>query len=442
MKAKRFILGLITILSNFSAFAQAKWEYLPNVGLPPTTRVEDVYFTNYNTGFAVGLGGKILKTKDGGETWKIVADSNKSLGGRSIEFLDDGKTGIAGGFKGSVGLSNDSGETWKNIAAWIPDTGTGPLAGNAICGMSHFGDNFYAVGAWHMQKSHFYRSKDRGINWTCQYIDTSLANALVEVVFLSEDTGFLSGQRKGWGVVLKTTDGGTSWRKVYEGGVGKTLNYIWKLQFIGKEFGVGSIQSGDTIAMIKTTDGGETWKVLGTGFKPFKFGPTYSIGTQSIGFVTPLKGWMGGYFSNIAETNDGGITWDSVNFGRNFNRIFVIDSLHAYAGGSSVYRYGSKVSVGIKSYQEEDKVPHNLYPISPNPSNGNVKIEFDLGTTTNVVLQVFQISTGQLWDIHRERMKPGHYTFHWQNSSAASGEYLVQLGTDEIPIRQKFILIK
>ena len=270
---------------------------------------------------------------------------------------------------------------------------------------------------------------------------------MVDVCFISEDTGFISGSKKRigkgeFGVVLKTTDGGNTWRTVYDNKLG-SWNMIWKLQFIDNKLGVGAIQSSDTIAMIKTTDGGENWTIMGTGFKPSNFDLTPGSGfTQSIGFVTPLKGWMGGYFGSIIETNDGGITWDSVSFGRNFNRIFVIDKEHAYAGGKSVYRYGSNFKLGIPKNEMENKPPHTLYPISPNPSKGKIKIEFDLSTTTNAILQVFQIGSGRIWDIHRERLKPGHYIYYWDDPSAPAGNYLVVLKNDEIPLSQKFMLNK
>lgn len=453
MKTKLYFLIVFTILAFSKASkAQNKWEYLPNVGLDSNrVRFEDVYFTSYHTGFAVNLGIKTYKTIDGGQIWRLVANGD-TLGGisgsRSIEFLNDGKTGIAGGFGGKIARTDDSGESWLDITRYIPDTTT-DFTKFGICGMSHYNNTFFAGGIYGSKTAHFYKSIDRGISWTTKYIDTNLLNGLVDVCFISEDTGFISGSKvrygKGeFGVVLKTTDGGNSWRKVYDNKIG-SWDIIWKLQFIGSQFGVGAIQSSDTIAMIKTTDGGENWSVMGTGYKPnqFSFSPDGAgSATQSIGFATPLKGWMGGYFGSIVETNDGGITWDSVSFGRNFNRIFVIDKEHAYAGGKSVYRYGSNFKLGIPKNEMETKPPHTLYPITPNPSNGKIKIEFDLNTTTNAIVQVFQIGSGRVWDIHRERLKPGHYIYYWDDPSAPAGNYLVVLKNDEIPLSQKFMLNK
>ena len=57
MKTKLYFLIVFTILAFLKVLnAQDKWEYLPNVGLDSNKlRFEDIYFTNYHTGFAVNL---------------------------------------------------------------------------------------------------------------------------------------------------------------------------------------------------------------------------------------------------------------------------------------------------------------------------------------------------------------------------------------------------
>ena len=448
MKTKLYFLIVFTILEFSKVLnAQNKWEYLPNIGLDsPANRFQDVYFTNYQTGFAVSLPYKTFKTNDGGTNWRVVANGTTGVsGGRSIEFLDGGKIGIAGGFNGKIARTDDSGETWNDIAASIPDTAT-DFSKHGICGISHYNNSFYAVGIFGSTTAHFYTSKDKGISWTTKYIDTNLINGLVDVCFTSEDIGFISGTKIRYGsgefgVVLKTTDGGNTWRKVFEGKIG-ALNAIWKLQFIGSNFGVGAIQTNDTIAMIKSIDGGENWTIIGSGFKPANFYYYGGIGTQSVGFVTPLKGWLGGYFGGIVETNDGGVTWDSLSFGLNFNRIFVMDSNHAYAAGKSIYRYGSNFDLSISKKELATNTLNTLYPISPNPSKGKIKIEFDISVTTNAILQVVQVATGKIWDIDRKRLTTGHYTYFWEDPAAASGAYIVRLNNEDIALFQKFILSK
>lgn len=90
-----------------------------------TTGMYSVDFYDENNGFAIGgdytkpndtLANKI-RTKDGGETWKVVADG-KGPGYRScVQYIPNrqGKELVAIGFKG-IDYSNDSGDSWKHLS--------------------------------------------------------------------------------------------------------------------------------------------------------------------------------------------------------------------------------------------------------------------------------------------------------------------------------------
>ncbi|MBC2845856.1 WD40/YVTN/BNR-like repeat-containing protein [Winogradskyella flava] len=90
-----------------------------------TTGMYSVDFYDENNGFAIGgdytkpndtLANKI-RTKDGGETWKVVADG-KGPGYRScVQYIPNGngKELVAIGFKG-IDYSNDSGHSWKHLS--------------------------------------------------------------------------------------------------------------------------------------------------------------------------------------------------------------------------------------------------------------------------------------------------------------------------------------
>jgi photosystem II stability/assembly factor-like uncharacterized protein len=267
-----------------------------------------------------------------------------------------------------------------------------------------------------------------------------LQKGLVDVVFVSEDTGFACGYKGidytfGHSVVIKTTDGGKSWSKVYDGG--KDNGIVWKLQFVNRDFAVGSIQSGGGSdgAFIKSIDGGNNWIKVITKGKP-------NLEDQGIGFITPLKGWMGGYYQYMYETTDGGLNWDTVKTGQNFNRFFVMDSSHIYAAGKSIHRYGSDFIVGIKQQEPHALVPHVLYPVSPNPAKEKIKIEFELGTHTMAVLQVFSIDAKRMWEVSRALLTPGHYTYYWDSKDAPPGQYFIRLDNNEMAIIQQFTLIR
>lgn len=445
-----FILIFLFIVND--TIAQNQWMYLPNNGFykgsginDTNYRIEDIYFTDTSVGYAVTLTDKILKTTDGGYSWTIKNDTfnsgNYTLF-RSIEFLDGGKYGVAG----ALGLSIhtwrtiDSGETWVDITAKIDDTTTYTTTVKNMCGLAHYGETFFGVGSWGSKTGRFYKSIDKGATWQTSYMDTNLIKGMVDVVFLSQDTGFVTGCHDKESVVLKTTDGGVSWTKVFSD---TTIGgWIWKLQFLDKQTAYGSIEPlfyQDTVCIIRSLDGGNSWDVIPVGSIQHhnNFG-----GTQGVGFVSQGKGWVGGYYDGIFETVDSCKTWRHVQFGYDLNRFFVIDSNHVFAGGHMPYKYGSWLPNTVPDMRGYSKPPHNLYPVAPNPAKGNVKIEFDLNKATNVVLDIVNVDGKSLYHITNDFLEKGHYTYYWNSVQAPQGNYLVWLGTNEIPITQKFVLLK
>lgn len=456
MRPLLFIVLLSLLTAGWLQAQTPAWHRLPNAGLEVnqnTSRFEDVYFTNYSTGFAVSLRGFIFKTTNAGSSWQLANDTSggRRPGFRSVEFLDDGLTGLAGALDNNAPLlrTTDGGQSWTDVSGNVPDTNLSPVQGEddrrRVCGLAHFGETFYGVGWWGAKQARFFKSTDRGLSWQTTYIDTALASCLVDVVFVSRDTGFAAGGKNGnnflipyrpaISVILRTTDGGQSWTQVFSdtsfGG------RIWKIQFLGKQLGVGSVEPyySNKVAMVRTMDGGQSWQLINTGQQA----GTTGYRTQGIGFVSPQRGWLGGYYPGLVETSDGGATWAQVDFGANFNRFFVMDGGHVYAGGKEVYRWGDSAHfTTVKVPEAPAELPHQLYPVSPNPARHLAHIAFDLKTTTNVVLQIIGTEARSVQQLENRRLQPGHYEYEWNCEGAPRGNYIVWLGTDEIPLVQRF----
>lgn len=447
------LLVLTILLSLTTARAQTGgWQYLPNVGFDidssRTPRLEDIYFTDTLTGFGVSLTGRILKTTNGGDSWSVFFDNIDFpyyAEFRSIEFLADGLTGIAGSTNGYALRTVDGGANWISITDSVRGL---PVRNEGnICGLAHFGDTFYGIGWWGARWATFYKSTNKGVTWTATAIDTSLATGLVDVYFISQDTGFATGGRNtthnayssNESVVLKTTDGGATWTKVFSD---TTIGgRIWKIQFVNADVAVGSVEPyfyPDSVNMIISNDRGNTWRMIHAGsFHNSTFGGFAVV--QGVGFVTPTLGWIGGYCNGLFQTKDGGATWDTLSFGTNTNRIFVLDSNHAYAGGKYVYKWGRSASDRVMPI-----LPmvhhHKLYPVVPNPARGDVLIQFDLSKETNVSLDVANVDAKLSTQLLNTRLKAGHYSVTWRQKGQPNGNYLVWLGTDDIPFYQRFVL--
>lgn len=441
-----FSLLCLAIAFSVASFAQPKWAIPANhgMGVNASYRFEDVHFINSGTGFAVSLKSFLYKTYDSGRSWSIKNIHPNSPMYRSIEFLDDGKTGITGTLN-AVGLvyrSTDSGETWTDISTSVPDTSTDGV--KRMCGLAHHGNIFYGVGWYGGKVAKVYKSTDKGVSWQTNYIDTNLATGLVDAHFVSDDTGFVTGTRRAHNkiasVILKTTDGGSTWNEVFSD---TTLGgYVWKIQFVTDQYVVGAIQNvylPDSVAMVRSFDGGDSWDIVGVGNKSFL--RSNSTGTQSCGFVTPAKGWVGGYYDGIFETTDSGKSWNYVPFGRFFNRIFVMDVTLAYAAGIEVYRYGMPGGTSVNSAVHSSVADrHHLHPIYPNPAKGKVNITFDLACATNVVLDVVNISGQGVYHVANTHLGKGKYTYEWDSANAPPGTYITLLMNNEAPYTQQFIL--
>ncbi|MBS1585997.1 MAG: hypothetical protein JSS82_10690 [Bacteroidetes bacterium] len=451
MRNRNFLISIhLLLIFRFTSDAQTfGWHEPANLHLPAAMdRFEDIYFLDTNIGYGVIYERFVMKTLDGGASWDTLTSSPYAAY-RCVEFTDDGKYGIAGTLNSSATRTTDYGQTWTLIDlhdSLYPDP-------SRMCGITHIGYSFLGVGWWGSDVGRFYKSGDAGATWSTTYIDTSLATGLVDICFFSADTGFITGCKNTTGniytsnesVILKTTDGGATWSKVFSDTV--IAGRVWKIQFLNRNVGFASIEpyyDPDTVNILKTVDGGNSWSMIPVGRIHNNTFAT-PIGTQGVGFATEQKGWVGGWYSGVFQTLDGGVTWDSLAFGGNFNRFQRIDSTHIFAGGRKLYKWTDSIQAIVDTDTVTRVVtpikPRNtLYTVSPNPTDGKLKITYELGMETNVVLEIANVDMRRHVQLFNKHQKAGHYTYTWDGSGMPEGNYIIWLGTDEIPLVQKFTI--
>jgi photosystem II stability/assembly factor-like uncharacterized protein len=170
------------------------------------------------SGWIVGYQGVILNTADGGQTWvRQTAKSNMTLEG--VFFLDKDH-GWAVGWSGTILRTADGGKNWAVIksaaaqwtltAAYFRDANNGWVTG-------------FAGGLLH--------SKDGGLTWTAQ---TSPAKSwLMSIAFDSAGRGWIAYDDG----LLLSQDNGETWKQVPAGGryfLGKLLPMDQALWAIGQ----------------------------------------------------------------------------------------------------------------------------------------------------------------------------------------------------------------
>jgi photosystem II stability/assembly factor-like uncharacterized protein len=274
---KTILLG-IALLS--AAPAKAQWQsQVSNV----TTDLMDVYFLNATTGWAVGTGGTLIQTTNGGSTWTSL-NSGTTNPLTSVFFLNSSVGFMTGGIVGQFGPGN----------------------------------------------GFILRTTNGGTSWT-----TVLSNAnasLNKVKFVTADTGYAVGGDTDPGVVYRTINGGTSWTLMYSFGSGPA-NFTDFHFFNGqKGIVVGNTQTNFTNFLGTTQDAGQSFTVGAL--------PGSILVARSIHFTNANNGYIvgegsGGY--SVYRTTNGGSSWTQNSISANglLNAIHFMNADTGFIVGAS-----------------------------------------------------------------------------------------------------------
>ncbi len=399
------------------AFAQT-WTTL---NVPFAGRYDDLFFLNDNVAWTCNLNGQSYKTTDGGQTWINYPVSQGDYL-RSIKFMD-ADTGFCGGLDAGSYLfkSTNGGHSWTNITNKVPGLQAG------VCGLSCPGGKVvYGCGVF-ASPAYVIKSADGGVTW--QRIDMSAyALALVDILFIDAQTGWVSGRAKqdAGGVILRTTDGGATWQQVAHTGIHG--DYVWKMQRLDAQNWFASIErdfsANAKTNILKSTDGGLSWQnVLVKN--------THSR-LQAIGFVTKDRGWTGDEL--LFETTDGGQTWQNINSisinGNNFNRFVRLSPTRAFLSGSTIHRFDGISSVAPEPAAASENGEFHGLSISPNPNDGNFQISITLRQKTQVILKIYAFNGGYEELLWTGEQAAGDYLLQASLAHQPAGNYVVYLKTN------------
>jgi len=236
--------------------------------------LNSICFADTLTGLVAGDGGRILKTVDGGATWRHVRKEHGSSG--IITDLDmlDRMNGWAVG-PGGVVRTRDGGETWEQLTQ--ADGEAEPTWARAIAIL----DEHRAIKVG--QHGDIEATFDGGMHW--EVVSTPLPSSEKPYLF---DVCFPDG-RHGWivgedGTILHSSDGGASWTQ----------------QFTGlpdareRPRPPGSVPGPPGMEEVE--------------------GPLQGLFLSRVFFLDERRGWTVGYWTDqgrsvVLRTVDGGATW-------------------------------------------------------------------------------------------------------------------------------------
>jgi photosystem II stability/assembly factor-like uncharacterized protein len=340
-------LAVCAALACLPSVRAAEWIKLQTVPYVLNNKQDALAFSGGVGWYGNGTG-QVYRTTDFGEHWRPVW-KRKGTYVRALEFADE-KTG----FLGNVGpdyfpsvsdrqplyVTRDGGEHWLPVA---------PADGRQIVGVCAIDvvkvdGKVIAVRAGGRVggPAGMLESFDEGGTFRARDM-RDVTGMILDIHFVDANVGFIAGaseaeEDKAHARILKTTDGGKTWRAVFDSDRAGDNN--WKLAFPSAQVGYATIISYQAPAgeargyVVKTVDGGEHWSrqnVTGDAeWVPY-----------GINFLDEMHGWVGGSTGGF-ETRDGGQTWTPEKMGLSTNKIRFVNrpdgSILVFAIGQSLYR--------------------------------------------------------------------------------------------------------
>ncbi len=208
-----------------------------------------------------------LRSEDGGATWTELARPQNGLG---VAFGTDGLI-LLGGREGKINRSTDGGKTWKEIET---------AEDGIVRAISLDGQQGIAVGRSVL------RSTDAGASWTrvksppINYIDIATRGRTIVVI-------------GGAGLVMRSEDGGETWREQWL----PTQATLINVAFAGERIVMIAVLDG---TLLRSTDAGQSWATIPSPARARLSG---------IAFTDNGEGLAVGYWGEAIRTTDGGATW-------------------------------------------------------------------------------------------------------------------------------------
>lgn len=284
-----------------------------NTGLSLTTITSLVAPAANRVYAAAGTQGLFAST-DRGRHWRLAP--TRLAEARVVAAHDD--TVLVAGTKGKVLQSDDRGGTWRDASA--------ALAGKRVTAFAFAGATAYAGTA---ADGVFVRD---GVAWR----PLGPAKTPVAVIAVAGDTIYVGSFANTTRGLYRSTDGGTTWRKVRSDDVAAVV--------------VDPARPASVYVVsayvFKSTDGGETWHRAGPGLPRIRaklISPTHVVfyrvmpdwlTTLALDPADPRRLFVGTAHNGVYTSANGGASWQPLNVGQ---RIMRVRSLQLDASGRTLY---------------------------------------------------------------------------------------------------------
>jgi photosystem II stability/assembly factor-like uncharacterized protein len=274
-------LAFLTGLSSIEAQWTLGHSFFPN------QTIGDIYISDNNIIYAVSAlynntALNVKKSEDNGTSWNEQYTGYTRMSFRGIDS-PNGIDVFALGNEGVL-ICNNGGDTWSPVS--IPTT-------EHLRSIFFLNEQIGYIGA---DRGVILKTTDGGKSWKDLGANIQGVSSVSEIVFLNEFQGYVCG----FNYMQYTEDGGLTWDYVPGFEATGELFQLQEMQFLNKQVGY---VCGDVGLMYKTTDGGQTWNLQETGVLE---------SLQDMIFLDENMGFACGFEGTIIYTEDGGENWTSM----------------------------------------------------------------------------------------------------------------------------------
>jgi photosystem II stability/assembly factor-like uncharacterized protein len=407
------------------------------VQTPVDYQILRVFFVDLMHGWAGHNGNGGLRTTDGGFNWNTISfnDTNFSTLYNGCYFLDQNTGWMVGGAL-QIRKTTDGGVTWFKQYA--------PPAAGIFHSITFFDANTgIAIGSKNFPYVPFIaKSTNAGNNWVELPDVFSGAQELNNQYWFNSSTGWISG----YNVLLYSTNGGQSFVNLFSNvpPTGNGFNDLLSVWFVNQQTGWIGGSNLDKKNIYITTNAGANWIFQDN---PVSQNNSF-VQINDIAFLTPDSGWAihGTPFSgDIMFTTNAGTNWVIEN-GSNywFQCISVYDHSKAWVGASSGTVWYSVLSSPQGILHNYNNVPHkfSLAQNYPNPFNPGTIISYQIPTTNDVKIILYDAMGRELKTLVDKQQIAGSHKIEFDGTDFPSGVYFYKLIAGSFNETKKMILIK